>query len=385
MNNHERKASNHFSFSMKLGKPEDYENLNAYQKRREFFVKRNKISNDSEVLKLLENGYDDFVLRTAERIEKENPNQYVINRCPACNFIARTPYAKQCRKCSNNWHNEIEGEFKFDDCLKLSRIPYLFIVGELVKGNVFENSRIDLTNFQLNIIAKVKKIEFCLKWVDGVKKDLPSLGIEVNSEDEKLIRKHLTKSAKTIMILKDEIGQSESLTLKDARKLVEIEIGKLLYKEEVVIYDDYTIEFDYGWAFFYNLKNLNKGGLTGGGPFLVNKFTSEIVPTGSGDVPEFSIDRYEEKIRGKKNVWTIRLKNKIGFSKYVKHYKLNKRTLRFSKDIWNILNSHPGIITSGSIENILKLKRELEDVGIEIIVEKNGKINTRLSIFKEGF
>ena len=50
----------------------------------------------------------------------------------------------------------------------------------MIKGEVQIGTRIDLTNFQLNMVRDIKQIEFCLKSVEGVKKDLPSLGIEVN-------------------------------------------------------------------------------------------------------------------------------------------------------------------------------------------------------------
>lgn len=165
------------------------------------------------------------------------------------------------------------------------------------------------------------------------------------------------------------------ISIQDAKKLLQNEIDELPFEEAVVIYDEYTIEFDYGWAFFFNLKNLkeNEIGLVGHGASLVNKFTSEIIPTGSGVVIEYFIDRYEEKLRGEKNIWTIRLKNKIGFSKYIKHYKLNKRSRWFSKEIWEILNSYPNIIYRGNIKETLRLKDDLEDVGIEIIIEKNGE------------
>lgn len=202
MTTSERIANSHHLFSSKLGNPEDYKSIKHYEKRKDFFKKRNIITDDLEILKFLENGYGDFVLKTAKRIKRESPNQYKVNRCSKCNLIARTPYAKQCRKCEYNWHDEIEGEFKFEDTLKITSRSYLWIMGELVKGEVKAGNLIDLTNFQLNIIAEVKQIEFALKSIDGVRKDYLTLGIEVNLEDEELIKQYLTKSAKTIMILR---------------------------------------------------------------------------------------------------------------------------------------------------------------------------------------
>ena len=94
--------------------------------------------------------------------------------------------------------------FQFDVVFRITKRPYLWIVGEIIKGHVKIGDRIDSTNFQLNIIAKIKQIQFALKSVNGIRKDYPSLGIEVNVEQEKLIRKYLTKSAKKIMILNEK-------------------------------------------------------------------------------------------------------------------------------------------------------------------------------------
>lgn len=37
------------------------------------------------------------LLRISNRIIQENPDQVVINRCPMCGTLARTPQTKQCR------------------------------------------------------------------------------------------------------------------------------------------------------------------------------------------------------------------------------------------------------------------------------------------------
>lgn len=209
MNELEQKANRQHLFSLKLGNLEDYENPDMYQTRKKFFEKRNRISSDSAVLKLLENGYEEFVIKTAKRIKKESPNQFTINRCSICNTIARTPYARQCRNCGNNWHDVIGAEFQFEMTLRITGRPYLWIIGELLKGHFQVGYSVDLTNFQLNIIAEIKQIEFYLKSIDGVKKDYPSLGIEVNEEEEELIKKYLKKSAKTIIILKEKEQASD--------------------------------------------------------------------------------------------------------------------------------------------------------------------------------
>lgn len=199
----EIEALKQFSLSSKLGTLDKYETKEQFERRKEMFKNKFGYEEKSQLLKMFEDGYEGFAIKTAKRIKEESSREYKLNNCPNCNFLTRTPYAKQCRKCSHNWHNEIGGEFQFDSCFRITGRPYLWIVGELIKGHFEMGYRVDLTNFQMNIIADIKQIEFCLKSVNGKKRDLPSLGIEVDAEQEKLIKKYLTKSAKTIMILKE--------------------------------------------------------------------------------------------------------------------------------------------------------------------------------------
>ena len=198
----ERDTIKYHHFGYKIGKPENYKSTQLYNQKKELVFSKFGVKENDEVKNLIQNGYEQFVINIGNRIEKDAFEEYTLNRCPNCKFIARTPYAKQCRKCSHNWHEEIGGEFQFDTCFRITGRPYLWIVGELLKGHLETGYRIDLTNFQINIIAEIKQIEFCLKSVNGVKKDLPSLGIKVNEKEEELIKRYLTKSAKMIMILK---------------------------------------------------------------------------------------------------------------------------------------------------------------------------------------
>jgi formylmethanofuran dehydrogenase subunit E len=58
-----------------------------------------------EVMALAKDGYDIFTVRTAERIVAENKNRVILNYCPRCHELARTPRAKQCRFCGHDWHD----------------------------------------------------------------------------------------------------------------------------------------------------------------------------------------------------------------------------------------------------------------------------------------
>lgn len=197
----EIKARSHHMGIIKIGNPEEYDSLDKFERRKQFYLKRDLITENEHILELLDKGYDEFILKTARRIAKDTPNEYTINRCPKCDFITRTPYAKQCRKCSHNWHYKIKGEFEFVRTLKISKYPFFWIVGRLIKGEIQKGYVLDLTNFQLNIKAEIKRVEYCLMEINGKKEDLPSLGINLSESEEKLVKQYLTVSAKTIMII----------------------------------------------------------------------------------------------------------------------------------------------------------------------------------------
>jgi hypothetical protein len=67
-------------------------------------VKEWHMKDDKSSLDLLKEGYKKFKINTATRIYNEHKNELKLNLCPNCKKIARTPNAKQCRFCSNNWH-----------------------------------------------------------------------------------------------------------------------------------------------------------------------------------------------------------------------------------------------------------------------------------------
>jgi ribosomal protein L40E len=66
-------------------------------------LRQSWITGDAEVKELLKNGPDVFLEIVRERILKEHSDQVILNRCPKCNALARTPTAKQCPKCFYNW------------------------------------------------------------------------------------------------------------------------------------------------------------------------------------------------------------------------------------------------------------------------------------------
>lgn len=70
-----------------------------------FYKKTGWLTSDQKILNLLNDGYEGLEQKIAERILKENPDKIYFNNCPKCNKLARTPKAKQCRFCGNDWHD----------------------------------------------------------------------------------------------------------------------------------------------------------------------------------------------------------------------------------------------------------------------------------------
>ena len=64
------------------------------------------LSEDDEVLALLQYGVTAFRWQVAHKVYAENGGETLLNKCPACNRLARTPTAKQCRHCGADWHDE---------------------------------------------------------------------------------------------------------------------------------------------------------------------------------------------------------------------------------------------------------------------------------------
>ena len=60
---------------------------------------------DPDVSSALEEGHEAFIRKTAQRMLTEQRGELLINRCPACAKIVRTPTAKQCLWCGHGWHD----------------------------------------------------------------------------------------------------------------------------------------------------------------------------------------------------------------------------------------------------------------------------------------
>ena len=100
MNQTEAAAVRHAMYSNKLEQtpPEKKERF------RKMFISRGLISEHPEVTTLLKNGYQSMLIDIAGRIMQEDGDKVSFNNCPACGKLTRTPKARQCRHCGNDWH-----------------------------------------------------------------------------------------------------------------------------------------------------------------------------------------------------------------------------------------------------------------------------------------
>jgi hypothetical protein len=70
-------------------------------------------SRQCEILALLSNGPESIFVATRDRLLKEHNDKIVLNYCPRCGALTRTPKAKICPKCSFNWRSKaIESTLK---------------------------------------------------------------------------------------------------------------------------------------------------------------------------------------------------------------------------------------------------------------------------------
>ncbi|MFC0513986.1 hypothetical protein ACFFGT_07250 [Mucilaginibacter angelicae] len=71
--------------------------------KRDWLIKKEKMTDDPEILKLLDAGYEQLRLSAAENVLKNHPGKVFFNCCKICGKLARTPRAKQCRFCGHDW------------------------------------------------------------------------------------------------------------------------------------------------------------------------------------------------------------------------------------------------------------------------------------------
>ena len=101
MTDAERRDNSHLTAVLKATMGREDSAAQAKAKKNKVFSRM--LSNDPDVLALTWDGLQAFRERTAARILQVHSEDVLLNRCPRCDGLARTPTAKQCRFCGNNW------------------------------------------------------------------------------------------------------------------------------------------------------------------------------------------------------------------------------------------------------------------------------------------
>jgi hypothetical protein len=69
-----------------------------------FILLRYGIAGDPEAEAALADGVEVFRRRVCRRVVTEHGASVLINRCPSCGRVVRTPQARQCFWCGFDWH-----------------------------------------------------------------------------------------------------------------------------------------------------------------------------------------------------------------------------------------------------------------------------------------
>jgi len=153
----------------------DFTTTNAAMKR--FLEQRNRYTEDPDILKLLNNGLKRLKEQVAQNVWAENGGDTLLNLCPVCNKIARTPKAKQCRYCKHDWHQQIAGSFKINSAIRIKK-RHLFVVGQLVSGTVKKGNFLEL-NFPFSgYKPQILAVEYALIRKNGIAHEDLGLAIE---------------------------------------------------------------------------------------------------------------------------------------------------------------------------------------------------------------
>jgi len=105
MTEHERRAYWHLAGTVKATHGRSDADAQEEAKGSVYYL-REMLSDDPTVLLLVRDGLEAFVLRTGKRILNDHRDQIVLNCCPQCGALARTPKARQCRTCRHDWHDD---------------------------------------------------------------------------------------------------------------------------------------------------------------------------------------------------------------------------------------------------------------------------------------
>lgn len=101
-----------------------------------------------------------FEIKMAEKILEEYAFDIIINRCPKCQQLARTPHARQCPHCFHTWHDQ-PASFKVNHAMKIKGKGF-YIVGKHLFGIIKPGMKMIFSPIGINKIIIISSFEFVL-------------------------------------------------------------------------------------------------------------------------------------------------------------------------------------------------------------------------------
>jgi hypothetical protein len=94
----QKKALKHHQHLLKLDDRADRDRLTS------IYTQNKWLSGEPETFSQLDGGYSNFIITCSKQLLSKHSNDIIINLCPNCGRLARTPLAKQCKHCFFDWH-----------------------------------------------------------------------------------------------------------------------------------------------------------------------------------------------------------------------------------------------------------------------------------------
>lgn len=76
----------------------------AREIRKSMYERHNWLVTDKKLLEKLADGPEAFRYNAAIAVFNAHGGEKLLNLCPRCGLLARTPDARQCRHCGHDWH-----------------------------------------------------------------------------------------------------------------------------------------------------------------------------------------------------------------------------------------------------------------------------------------
>jgi hypothetical protein len=94
----QKKALKHYQHSLRLADNSDHDRMTLMYTRNKW------LSEEPEIFSQLDGGFSNFIITCSKQLLSKHSDDIIINLCPKCGQLARTPLAKQYKHCFFDWH-----------------------------------------------------------------------------------------------------------------------------------------------------------------------------------------------------------------------------------------------------------------------------------------